>query len=62
MACSGCAGRRVLLGKAGAAMTRGAWQEAASAARAAAASARVDAGRIASKVAAAAAAVIRKDR
>lgn len=51
MACGGCAERRGLLGTAGRAAVRGAWQEAGSAARAAAASAKVDLGRITQNVA-----------
>lgn len=62
MACGGCAERRGLLVTAGTAAVRGAWQEAGSAARAAAASARVDLGKVAGKVAQAAQAALARRR
>lgn len=60
MACSGCAARGHLIGEGVRAIRRGAWSEAAQAAQHVAVSARVDAGRLAGKVAAAAAAVVQK--
>lgn len=60
MPCSGCAQRGRLIGEGVRAVQRGAWTEAAQAAQAVAASAKVDAGRLAGKVAAAAAAVVQK--
>lgn len=60
MPCSGCAQRGRLIGEGVRAVQRGAWSDAARAAQAVAASARVDAGRLAGKVAAAAAAVVQK--
>ena len=66
MACGGCAARGELLARAGAAAVGGAWQEAGSAARAAAASAGADLGRVtqdlAGKVAQAAQAVLARRR
>lgn len=60
MACSGCAARGRLIGEGVRALQRCAWQEAAHAAQQVAVSVRVDAGRLAGKVAAAAAAVAQK--
>jgi hypothetical protein len=62
MACGGCAERGELLARAGTAAVRGAWQEAGSAARAAAASAKADLGKVAGKVAQAAQAALARRR
>lgn len=60
MSCGGCAERGEHLARAGSAMLRGSWQEAASAASAAAVSARVDLKKAAGRVAQAAAAALAK--
>lgn len=60
MPCSGCAQRGRAIGEGFRAVRRGAWSEAAQAAQQVAASVRVDAARLAGKVAAAAAAVAQK--
>jgi hypothetical protein len=54
MSCGGCSERRGLIAQAGSAAVRGAWQEAASAARAAAVSAKTDIAKASSRVARAA--------
>ncbi len=56
--CSGCGERRGLIARAGSAAVRGAWEEAGSAASAAAVSARQDLGKLAGKVAQAAQAAL----
>ncbi len=60
MACSGCAQRGRASGEGVRAVPRGAWSAVAQAAQQVAASVRVDAGRLAGKVAAAAAAVVQQ--
>lgn len=60
MACSGCVQRGRAIGEGVRAVQRGAWSEVAQAAHQVAVSVRVDAARLAGKVAAAAAAVAQK--
>ncbi|AZO77721.1 MULTISPECIES: hypothetical protein [unclassified Bosea (in: a-proteobacteria)] len=60
MSCSGCAQRGRLIGEGARALQRGAWSEAAQAAQAVVVSVKVDATKLAGKVAAAAAAVAQR--